>query len=166
MPRRLIILLLVPILISVSCQSKAVQPAQESASVSASALKKVTFTFIPDRQYQQVFLAGTFNGWSTDTTPMKLTGENYEVTLFLAKGDYQYKFVADGNWITDFRAEKFIEQIISFCPLGFLATQNKQWIESEPTASDRGRPAVVRLHRTAGVYSIRPLRARVGEEEL
>jgi glycosidase len=78
-----------------------------SGDATESAIKRVKFTFIPDRLYNEVFLAGTFNGWSTDTTPMNLTGEVYEVTLFLADGEYFYKFVADGNWITDFRAKRF-----------------------------------------------------------
>jgi hypothetical protein len=87
-------------------------PASEQAGetqTSSSALKRVTFIFEPDRRYNEVFLAGTFNGWSTDTTPMKLTGDHYETTLFLAKGEHRYKFVADGNWITDQRAKSFAD---------------------------------------------------------
>jgi cyclomaltodextrinase len=74
---------------------------------SSSRLKKVTFTFEPEVSYSQVFLAGTFNGWSTDVTPMHRKGAGFEVTLFLPVGEYQYKFVADGQWITDQKAEKF-----------------------------------------------------------
>jgi len=72
-----------------------------------SALKKVTFTFEPTVTYNQVFLAGTFNGWSIDATPMRFKDGRWEVTLYLAEGEYRYKFVADGNWITDQKAEKF-----------------------------------------------------------
>jgi glycosidase len=73
-----------------------------------SPLKKVTFTFVPNRPYARVFLAGTFNAWSTDATPMRRETGRFEVTLPLPVGEYQYKFVADGNWITDETAERFL----------------------------------------------------------
>jgi glycosidase len=73
----------------------------------AAQLKRVTFLFPTDHQFNQVFLAGTFNAWSTDATPMHRTDEGYEVSLPLPAGEYQYKFVADGQWITDENAEKF-----------------------------------------------------------
>ena len=61
-----------------------------------SVLKRVTFAFAAHRSFDHVFLAGTFNGWSTDATPMRLEAGRYEVTLPLPVGEYQYKFVADG----------------------------------------------------------------------
>jgi glycosidase len=82
-------------------------PTKSGAQPAESALKKVTFTFTPDTDYEQVFLAGTFNGWSTEATPMRLKGDHWEVTMFLAQGEYRYKFVADSQWITDMNAEKF-----------------------------------------------------------
>ncbi len=72
-----------------------------------SALRKVRFVFRPDQEYGRVFLAGTFNGWSTDATPMRAVGDAFQITLMLALGEYQYKFVADGAWITDETAEAF-----------------------------------------------------------
>ncbi|MCK4915699.1 MAG: isoamylase early set domain-containing protein, partial [Candidatus Eisenbacteria sp.] len=72
------------------------------------ALKRVTFTFTAHRPFEHVFLAGTFNGWSTDATPMHLEAGRYEVTLLLPTGEYQYKFVADGEWITDEKAKRFL----------------------------------------------------------
>jgi len=72
------------------------------------ALKRVTFTFTAHRPFEHVFLAGTFNGWSTDATPMHLEAGRYEVTLPLPTGEYQYKFVADGEWITDEKAKRFL----------------------------------------------------------
>ena len=53
-----------------------------------SALKRVTFTFAAHRPFDHVFLAGTFNGWSTDATPMHLDAGRYEVTLPLPPGEY------------------------------------------------------------------------------
>ncbi|HJT80526.1 MAG TPA: hypothetical protein VJ719_04950, partial [Chthoniobacterales bacterium] len=50
-----------------------------------------------------VFVAGVFNGWSTDKTP--LTGPNdngeYTVDVPLEPGKYAYKFVVDGKWLLD-----------------------------------------------------------------
>ncbi len=49
-----------------------------------------------------MFLAGTFNDWSTDKTRMIANKDGvYEVTLLLPPNKYQYKFVADGQWIAD-----------------------------------------------------------------
>lgn len=48
---------------------------------------------------QAVFLAGSFNDWKADATPMTKDGEgNWSVTLDLPPGRHQYKFVVDGNW--------------------------------------------------------------------
>jgi cyclomaltodextrinase len=56
-----------------------------------------------DSQPKKVALAGIFNGWSTDKTP--LTGPNekgeYTVDLPLEPGKYGYKFVVDGKWMLD-----------------------------------------------------------------
>jgi cyclomaltodextrinase len=70
-------------------------------------LKKVHFTYVPSGPHEKVYLAGTFNGWSTEATPMHLEQGKYVVTLILPVGEYQYKFVADGKWITDESAGKF-----------------------------------------------------------
>ncbi len=76
-------------------------------SARESLLKKVRFTFAPQKTYRQVFLAGTFNEWSTDATPMRFADGRFQVVLPLSAGEYQYKFVADGEWITDMTAKGF-----------------------------------------------------------
>jgi glycosidase len=63
-----------------------------------------TFTLKPDRTVQRVNLAGTFNNWDRQATPMKLDGDGktYRVSVRLSPGRHQYKFVLDGDtWITD-----------------------------------------------------------------
>jgi cyclomaltodextrinase len=51
----------------------------------------------------KIYLAGSFNGWSTTKTP--LTGPNrngeYSVDVPLGPGRYTYKFFADGKWTPD-----------------------------------------------------------------
>ncbi len=73
----------------------------------AGILKKVRFDFETEETYRQVFLAGTFNDWSTDATPMRAVSGRFQAVLPLPAGEYQYKFVADGAWITDMTAKGF-----------------------------------------------------------
>lgn len=48
---------------------------------------------------QAVFLAGTFNDWQRDATPMeKDESGKWNVELELAPGRYEFKFVVDGEW--------------------------------------------------------------------
>ena len=69
----------------------------------------ITFTYKPlTGGKKNVYLAGDFNNWSDSTTPMEEDSGIYEVTLNLIKGKYAYKFVIDGNWITDDNADDFI----------------------------------------------------------
>ena len=51
----------------------------------------------------EVFLAGTFNNWDPRRHPMKnIRGRGkYSLILMLPKGEYEYKFVVNGNWIAD-----------------------------------------------------------------
>lgn len=71
------------------------------------ALREVQFVFDARLQFERVFLAGTFNGWSMDATEMHRADGRFEITLPLTIGTYQYKFVADGKWITDETASAF-----------------------------------------------------------
>jgi 1,4-alpha-glucan branching enzyme len=47
-----------------------------------------------------VFVAGTFNDWKPDATPLHnhLPHAKWTVTLPLAAGHHEYKFVVDGQW--------------------------------------------------------------------
>jgi cyclomaltodextrinase / maltogenic alpha-amylase / neopullulanase len=61
------------------------------------------FSFKPPGSINKVFLAGSFNGWSTDKlalTGPSATGE-YAVDVPLKPGRYSYKFVVDGKWTLD-----------------------------------------------------------------
>lgn len=53
--------------------------------------------FAPDAQEASV--GGTFNSWDPTKAPMKKTADgNWHITLKLAPGAYEYKFVIDGSW--------------------------------------------------------------------
>lgn len=62
-------------------------------------------TFRYDAQGQPIttaYVAGSFNGWNPKGDAMQNTqGSLWEVTLKLAEGTHQYKFVIDGKWIND-----------------------------------------------------------------
>ena len=73
----------------------------ESPKPTATRSVKVSFVLL-DLGAKQVSLSGEFNGWSPNATPMKRDeAGHWEATLQLAPGRYQYKFVADGEWIPD-----------------------------------------------------------------
>ena len=62
------------------------------------------FSFSAPPSTTSVNLAGTFNGWNKDATPMKLEadGRTWSLDLDLKFGRYQYKFVRNGSeWIPD-----------------------------------------------------------------
>ncbi|MBK6898976.1 MAG: hypothetical protein IPH09_06810 [bacterium] len=82
----------------------AAAPAATPAPAAGGAPVDVTFTYTPVISgVQNVFLAGSFNGWSD--AALRLTDpENdgtYSAVVPLAPGNHQYKFVVDGNWQQD-----------------------------------------------------------------
>ena len=51
---------------------------------------------------QNVHLAGDFNGWSKDATPMQRDGDIFKATIDLTEGVHHYKFVVNGDkWVND-----------------------------------------------------------------
>ena len=66
------------------------------------AAKRVTFEVTASPK-SKVSLAGTFNQWNTKRHPMKDTRNagNYTLTLMLPKGEHEYKFVINENWVVD-----------------------------------------------------------------
>jgi len=63
--------------------------------------KKGQFEFLAP-QAQEVYLAGDFNNWDTNTNPMKKDKKGiWKTTLSLKPGKYEYRFLVDGNWEND-----------------------------------------------------------------
>lgn len=58
----------------------------------------------------QVFLAGTFNGWNPQVTPMKPSPKNgaYLATVALPPGCHEYKFVVNGEWQVDPKSHAWV----------------------------------------------------------
>lgn len=48
-----------------------------------------------------VNIAGDFNAWEMTTLAMRKTDSVWKITLELKPGAYQYKFLADGEWVND-----------------------------------------------------------------
>lgn len=85
----------------VPAQACNVSAKQAMAAATRDALYPALFSLVrPDAK--AVFVAGEFNGWSTKSHPMNRDADNtWHATVHLARGDYAYKFVADGEWILD-----------------------------------------------------------------
>ena len=51
----------------------------------------------------KVYVAGTFNNWSPNATPMTHHPESghFRASLHLPKGRYEYKFIMNGIWVSD-----------------------------------------------------------------
>ena len=51
----------------------------------------------------EVYLAGSFNNWDAKAKPMRWdeVRQGYAVRGYLLPGEYEYKFVVDGNWMVD-----------------------------------------------------------------
>ena len=76
-------------------------PAKAVAKKAAAPAKKsVTFTVNADKG-KEVYLAVSFNEWSTTAKTMAYKAGVYSATVQLAPGEYQYKFVIDGTWCAD-----------------------------------------------------------------
>ncbi len=50
---------------------------------------------------RQVILSGSFNAWNTNELLMDKTASGWSLPYVLAKGNYEYKFIVDGKWMTD-----------------------------------------------------------------
>jgi 1,4-alpha-glucan branching enzyme len=64
--------------------------------------KKITKFSCQAERANSVRLAGTFNDWNAQSTPMSKSGPGeWSVDLELAPGVYEYRFVVDGQWFNE-----------------------------------------------------------------
>lgn len=55
-------------------------------------------------QAKEVFVAGNFNDWNAANTPLKKNKKGeWSVSLKLAPGRYEYRYLVDGSWQNDQR---------------------------------------------------------------
>ncbi|HVN97807.1 MAG TPA: glycogen-binding domain-containing protein [Syntrophorhabdaceae bacterium] len=65
--------------------------------------KKVQFKLRAPRA-KNVAVAGTFNDWDVLASPLILNeedGDMWEAVIYLEPGDYEYRFLVDGDWCDD-----------------------------------------------------------------
>ncbi len=76
-------------------------PAPAVATTAAPQTREVKIELY-QRNARAVFLAGTFNNWNPQATPLKTSGKGkWEITITLPPGKYEYRFIVDGKWIED-----------------------------------------------------------------
>lgn len=57
----------------------------------------------------EVFIAGSFNDWQPTATPLNPSDDgNWVVELSLPPGRYEYRFIADGEWVDDPNAKELV----------------------------------------------------------
>jgi 1,4-alpha-glucan branching enzyme len=62
---------------------------------------KPNYYFILDHPTaKQVIVSGNFNGWDKNMYMVKM-GNLWKLPVFFPDGEYEYKFIVDGQWITD-----------------------------------------------------------------
>ncbi len=64
------------------------------------------FNLLPNPDAKVVCLAGEFNNWIP--APMKKLAGSFQAVVDLQPGEYQYKFVVDGQWRDDPAAAKSV----------------------------------------------------------
>jgi hypothetical protein len=59
---------------------------------------------------KQVCVAGSFNGWKPEATPLVNSGHgSWIANLTVSPGRYEYLFVADGEWLPDPKARESVQ---------------------------------------------------------
>jgi hypothetical protein len=63
--------------------------------------KPVFFNLKGYTNARSVILTGSFNDWRQDELLMNKTATGWELSYTLSPGNYEYKFIVDGKWMTD-----------------------------------------------------------------
>jgi 1,4-alpha-glucan branching enzyme len=73
-------------------------------------LEKPAEFILSQPQARSVAVAGTFNDWDLSRTPMSLgPGGSWKATVWVPAGRYEYRFVVDGQWISDPSARECVQ---------------------------------------------------------
>ncbi|MBV7267625.1 hypothetical protein [Winogradskyella luteola] len=63
--------------------------------------KNIEFILCDFQDAETVILSGDFNDWSEDNYKMEKINDCWTYSIRLSGGKYHYKFIVDGEWITD-----------------------------------------------------------------
>jgi hypothetical protein len=130
-----------------------------------------TFTLHGFQQANQVMLAGSFNNWRPGELPMTRTVDGWELDYILGPGNYEYKFIVDGQWMqdpdnplrvgTDLNSNSLLSVEPNFVfrlegypnarTVGISGSFN-QWVDPGYSMQREGDAWVYRLHLNAGKY--------------
>ncbi|MFZ4520561.1 MAG: hypothetical protein ACOYNC_02580 [Bacteroidales bacterium] len=88
---------------------------------------------------QKVVVSGNFNGWNEQELTMTKTGGGWQLPYVLASGNYDYKFIVDGEWIID-PGNKFTTGVGNSVN-SWLAVKPNHWFRLEQH-SDAGKAMV------------------------
>ncbi len=84
-------------------------PRAESRKPESSKSNHVSLEFVKAGA-KQVFVAGSFNGWKPESTPLSLKGNGRWVgDLAIKPGRHEYLFVVDGQWLPDPNAKETVQ---------------------------------------------------------
>ena len=73
-------------------------------------LEKPVEFILKQAQARSVAVAGTFNDWDISRTPMTQGPKGtWKVTVWLPAGRYEYRFVLDGQWMSDPGARESVQ---------------------------------------------------------
>ena len=87
----------------------ALQAASSEPPVQVVPANRVSLTLVKPGA-TRVFVAGSFNEWKPERTPLSCAGDGRWVgNLTLPPGRHEYLFVVDGEWVTDPTAAETVE---------------------------------------------------------
>lgn len=61
--------------------------------------------FCPEAK--EVFIAGSFNDWQINAQPLNKSGDYWVTESVLMPGRYEYRFIVDGQWMSDPKAADY-----------------------------------------------------------
>ncbi len=83
-------------------------PKPQTQSGGAAGQKQVELVLeMPEAQ--SAAIAGTFNDWNSQQAQMRRDGNAWKITLPLKPGRYEYRFLVDGQWVNDPKANETVE---------------------------------------------------------
>jgi 1,4-alpha-glucan branching enzyme len=84
------------------------RPAVRPASPTFDSPHEKRVEFVLDMpQARSAAVAGSFNNWNPRQTPMRKAADNvWKTTVALGPGRHQYRFVVDGQWLSDPKAKE------------------------------------------------------------
>ena len=101
-----------PTLLPVRVAPAAAAPAAQATPAPIKAENRATRVCLEyvKPEAKNVCVAGSFNGWKPEKTPLARSADGSWVTILAVNpGRYEYLFVADGQWLPDPKAKETVQ---------------------------------------------------------